>query len=62
MPTPLFSLRVKPEVLDRWKAECDAQGVDVSHQIRLLMNTWCTAKSLEREARELLDAKVPSEV
>lgn len=52
--TPHISVRVPPEILDDWKRNCEEEDVDVSRQIRRLMNAWCYSRSLEKEARELL--------
>ena len=52
--TPQITVRVPPEQLDKWKANCEETGVDVSWQIRRLMDAWCYSRSLEKEARELL--------
>lgn len=53
--TPQMSLRVPPDQLDKWRQNCQEAGVDVSFQIRRLMDAWCYARSLEKEARELLE-------
>lgn len=55
--TPHMSLRVAVDQLDRWKSHCADEGVDVSHQIRRLMDAWCYSRDLEREAREILEMK-----
>lgn len=55
--TPHISVRVAPDRLDRWRTHCEEVDLDVSHQIRRLMDAWCTARELEREARELAEMK-----
>lgn len=52
--TPHLSVRVPPEMLDEWKKNCTEAEVGVSQQIRRMMNAWCYSRSLEKEARELL--------
>jgi len=55
-------MRVKPEQLEMWREFCDAQNIDISSQMRLLMNAWCRAKTLEREARELMAMRIPEDI
>lgn len=54
MPTPHISVRVPSEQLDQWRSECAAQDVDVSSQIRALMDVWVTAMKMKREYTEIL--------
>lgn len=56
--TPHISLRVPPDKLDTWREHCDDVGLDVSFQIRRLMDAWCMARDLEVEARELAEMKI----
>lgn len=51
--TPHISVRVPPEKLEVWKNRCDSEGLDVSFQIRRLMDAWCLALELRQEAEEL---------
>lgn len=57
--TPHISLRVPPEQLAEWKKNCEEADVDVSWQIRRMMNAWCYSRSLEKEAAELLQMQSP---
>jgi hypothetical protein len=57
--TPHISVRVPPAQLEKWRENCDEANVDVSHQIRRLMDAWCYSRSLEKEARELLQMEQP---
>lgn len=51
--TPHISVRVPPEKLETWRAHCDEVGLDVSGQIRRLMDAWCMAREFEREVESL---------
>ena len=38
--TPHISIRVSPDRLAEWKWACEENGIDLSFQIRRLMDTW----------------------
>lgn len=48
--TPHMSLRVKPEQLERWKEACRDNGIDLSFQIRRLMDAWAKVEAAKKEA------------
>lgn len=54
MKTPHISLRVPSDQLATWRAECVANDVDVSSQIRVLMDAWVKTMTMKREYEEIM--------
>lgn len=53
MKTPHISMRVDKDTLAVWKIHCDEQGIDISTQIRNLMNAWCRIQEHDRQQEDL---------
>ena len=46
-PSAVYSIRVPPEQLARWRAACEAMGVDVSATLRYAMDAYLERDQLD---------------
>jgi hypothetical protein len=47
--TPHISLRVPTDKLQEWRSACEKNGIDISSQIRKLMDAWVMVESMIEE-------------